>query len=89
MAAPASTAATATIEDLTLRYGSVPHHRKQQNQPNPPHSMLMRDDVVKIDIGPDRMECFVHPRLLLEHPEYFKRALTGSWKEAAARNRAG
>ncbi|XPS77670.1 hypothetical protein M3J09_009697 [Ascochyta lentis] len=47
--------------------------------------MLMRDDVVKIEIGPDHMEYFVHPGLLLEHSEYFNRALTGSWKEAAER----
>lgn len=42
----------------------------------------MRDDVVKLKIGPEGREYFVHPGLLVCHSEYFARALTGNWKEA-------
>lgn len=46
-------------------------------------STLMRDDVVRLEIGPDLVEYFVHPGLLIHHSDYFKRALNGDWKEAA------
>ena len=44
--------------------------------------MLLRENVLKIEIGPDHIKYFVHPCLLSHHLEYFKRALNGSWKEA-------
>lgn len=43
----------------------------------------MRDDVVKFKVGSESREYFVHPGLLLRHSEFFVRALTGNWKEAA------
>ena len=43
----------------------------------------MRDDVVKLEIGPYHVEYFVHPGLLLQHSEYFKGVSNGNWKEAA------
>jgi len=46
------------------------------------HRTLLRGDVVKIKVGPDLVEYFVHPELLSHHSKYFKRALNGSWKEA-------
>ncbi|KAH6639640.1 hypothetical protein C7974DRAFT_373850 [Boeremia exigua] len=44
---------------------------------------MMRDDVVKLKIGADHVEYFVHPGFLLQHSEYFRRLLNGNWKEVA------
>lgn len=45
----------------------------------------MRDEIVKVEVGPDRIQYSVHPSLLTYHSEYFRRALNGSWKEAEDR----
>ncbi|KAJ8112979.1 hypothetical protein OPT61_g4786 [Boeremia exigua] len=42
----------------------------------------MRENVVKVVIGPDHTEYYVHSGLLKQHSEYFKRALNGNWKES-------
>jgi hypothetical protein len=46
---------------------------------------LLREDVIRIEVGPERTQYFVHPSLLAQHSEYFKRAMNGSWKEAEER----
>jgi hypothetical protein len=46
---------------------------------------LLRDDTIKIGVGPGRTQYSVHPGLLAQHSEYFKRALYGPWKEAEER----
>ncbi|KAF3039205.1 hypothetical protein E8E12_007965 [Didymella heteroderae] len=41
----------------------------------------VRDGVVAVEVGPERVKHFVHKALLEEHSEYFQKALNGSWKE--------
>lgn len=48
-------------------------------------SSLLREDVIRIEVGPERTQYFVHPDLLAQPSEYFKRAMNGSWKEAEER----
>lgn len=42
----------------------------------------VRDGVVAVEVGRERVKHFVHKALLEEHSEYFKKALSGPWKEA-------
>ncbi|KAJ8112973.1 hypothetical protein OPT61_g4788 [Boeremia exigua] len=46
---------------------------------------LVRQGVVTVEVGPDRIKYFVHRTLLEQHSEYFKKALNGPWKEAEDR----
>ncbi|KAJ4361300.1 hypothetical protein N0V95_002002 [Ascochyta clinopodiicola] len=46
----------------------------------------VRDGVVAIEVGPERVKYYVHKALLEEHSEYFKKALSGPWKEAEEKN---
>lgn len=38
--------------------------------------------IVIVEIGPDAKKFYVHKALLMHHSEYFKKALSGTWKEA-------
>lgn len=49
------------------------------------HSAHLRDDVIKIEVGPYGNQYTVHPGLLVQHSEYFKRTLNGPWKESRER----
>lgn len=40
------------------------------------------DGIVVVEIGTEQREYHVHKALLTHHSEYFRRALSGSWKEA-------
>ncbi|KAF2127077.1 hypothetical protein P153DRAFT_432919 [Dothidotthia symphoricarpi CBS 119687] len=45
-------------------------------------SAATRDEIVTIEIGPEHTKHLIHKALLIEHSEYFKKALNGPWKEA-------
>jgi hypothetical protein len=38
--------------------------------------------MIVVEIGPDAKKYFVHKALLMHHSKFFKKALTGTWKEA-------
>jgi len=38
--------------------------------------------VVVVKVGPNSVQFHVHKPLLMHHSEYFRKALSGSWKEA-------
>lgn len=42
----------------------------------------LRDGFVAVEVGPERAKYYIHKGLLVEHSEYFQKALSGSWKEA-------
>ena len=46
------------------------------------HRAIMRDKVFAIAIGREHTKYYVHAALLICHSEYFKKALSGPWKEA-------
>ena len=47
------------------------------------HSTAVRESVLAvIKVGADKTKYIVHRSLLMKHSEYFRKALTGSWKEA-------
>ncbi len=41
----------------------------------------MRDKIVVVNIGPEKVKYSLHAGLLAKHSEYFKKALNGPWRE--------
>ena len=82
MTTKSPTDAAAALEAEPLAYGSASVTHSSMNKANNLHRALLRENVIKVEIGPNHTEYYVHPGLLSHHSEYFKRALNGSWKEA-------
>lgn len=38
--------------------------------------------IVVVEVGPNSIKHHVHKALLIHHSDYFRKVLTGSWKEA-------
>ena len=45
-------------------------------------SIAATGSIVIVEIGPEAKKYNVHKALLMHHSQFFKKALTGSWKEA-------
>ncbi|KAL1597396.1 hypothetical protein SLS59_007426 [Nothophoma quercina] len=45
-----------------------------------------RSGIVAVEVGPDRVKYYIHEALLVEHSEYFQKALNGPWMEAKGKS---
>lgn len=75
----------ATAEIVRTKRFRYVYGQSRCKSTNQSHRATVRDGVVAVEVGPERVRHFVHKALLEEHSEYFKRALNGSWKEAEDR----
>jgi len=73
------------MENEPLAYGlALGSCTEARNLPSM-HRAHLRGETIKIEVSPAYTAYFVHPGLLAQHSEYFKRALNGDWKESSNR----